>query len=306
MDPKRKPDQTIHATSKFIVIGDSLKKPIIDTSLLFHKMRDLPVLSFLKGSLTVEAALVTPLFLFALISVIFIGEAIRFSGNLSASLLESAEKLSVYAYAGSVTSPDSQPGDIGGRVVSLTIGKGMVTSGLGRGYIEESPVENGVPGLSFIHSSVMGSDQMIDLSAVWRMKTLFPFSGVTGFKVIDRARIRAFTGYDNTGRDVSSEEEEEIVFITKSGTVYHKSRNCSHLNINIQRTDRANVGNLRNNSGGKYYPCEYCGGGTQDCLYVTDDGDRYHTKVSCPGLKRTIRAVPISQVGGRGPCHDCG
>ncbi len=270
----------------------------------FHRVP--PVSSFLRGSLTVETALVLPLFLLAVLSVIFVGEALRFSGNLSSALLENAEDLSMYAYAGTLAGEGRDLGEIGGRAVSLTAGRAMVLSSLGSGYVDGSPVENGAAGLSFLHSTVLGPDQMIDLNAVWRMKALFPFPGVTGFRVIDRARIRAFTGYDNTRREDRSREEEEIVFITRTGSVYHRSRDCRHLNLNIQRTDRASVSGLRNNNGGRYYPCEYCGGGSSDCLYVTDDGDRYHTRLSCPGLTRTVRAVPISEVGGRRPCHDCG
>ncbi len=269
------------------------------------KKRDLPVSSFLKGSLTVEAALTLPLFLFALISVIFVGEAVRFSGNLNAALLDSAEKLSVYAYAGNRLSGMETAGIPGGKAVSFTLGKSLVVSELGSGYVEESPIEKGVSGLSFIHSSVLGPDQMIDLNAVWRMKTPVPLPGVTGFRVIDRARIRAFTGYDNTRKKDRYKEEEEIVYITETGTVYHRKRSCSHLNVSIHKTDRGSVGVLRNSGGGRYYPCEYCGGGSSGTLYVTDDGDRYHTKIGCPGLKRTVKAVPISEVGGRGPCHDC-
>lgn len=305
MDPDNKINQTkYYPNHKYY--GDSPKTLHTVLTLFSAGKRDLPAFSFLKGSLTVETALVLPVFLFALIAVIFIGEAVRFSANLSASLLDTAEKLSVYAHAGSAVGEGVSAGAMGGKALSLTLGKSMAVSRLGKGYVEGSPVEKGVYGLSFLHSSVMGPDQMIDLNAVWRMKPLFPFPGVKGFKIIDRARIRAFTGYDNTGKHDMPEEEEEIVFITPSGSVYHRSRSCSHLNINIIRTDRDGVGNLRNNSGGKYYPCEYCGGGESSTLYVTDDGDRYHTKISCPGLKRTIRAVPISHAGGRRACLDCG
>lgn len=302
-DPKNK--TMFISCNRSIKNGDSPKNCFIIKLLTIIKCRDLPVSSFLKGSLTVEAAIALPLFLFALISVIFIGEAVRFSGNLSSALLESAEKLSVYAYAGDKLSGMDNAGALGGKAISLTLGKSLAVSELGRGYVEESPVENGVSGLSFIHSSVLGPDQMIDLNAVWRMKTPVPLPGVTGFKVIDRARIRAFTGYDNTGKRDRYKDEEEIVYITERGTVYHRKRSCPHLNISIHKTDRGSVGALRNSGGGKYYPCEYCGGGSSGTLYVTDDGDRYHTKISCPGLKRTVKAVPISEVGGRGPCHDC-
>ncbi len=269
---------------------------------------DLPAsssLKALKGSLTVETALVLPLFLFAMIAVIMIGEGVRFSGNMNASLMDTGKKLSMYAYAGNRTGL-MEGSLIGGKAVSMTLGKSLSLKDLDTHRMDILPVEDGKNGLSFIHSSVMGPDQMIDLNAVWNMKVFFPLPGVKGFKVIDRARIRAFTGYDNTRRADRSEEDEEMVFITENGSVYHRDRNCRHLNINIRQTSRAAVGRERNMNGGKYYPCEYCGGGSGDGLYITEDGDRYHTKISCPGLKRSIRCIPISEVGGRPPCSQCG
>ncbi|MBQ9549899.1 MAG: hypothetical protein IJU87_03715 [Lachnospiraceae bacterium] len=283
------------------------KKLLTKQNILLQK-RDLSAsssLRVLKGSLTIETALVLPLFIFAVLSLIMIGEAVRFSGNMSAALLENGRKLSTYAYAVNKAGMDgSLPG---GKAVSLTVGRGMVVNDLKKENPGKLPVESDLGGLSFIHSSVLGADQMIDLNAVWRMKVFFPLPGVKGFRVIDRARIRAFTGYDNTRReDRSGEEDEEMVFITEKGTVYHRDRNCSHLNLNIRHTTKASVGKERNNAGGKYYPCEYCGGGSGENLYITDDGDRYHTKISCPGLKRTVKTVPISETGGRPPCADCG
>ena len=265
-----------------------------------------PFLKGLKGSLTLEAAMVLPLFLFAMIAVIMIGEGVRFSGNMNASLMETGKILSMYAYAGNRTG--LMKGSLaGGKALSLTLGKSLCLRDLDSHKMDVLPVEDGRSGLSFIHSSVMGKDQMIDLNAVWHMKVFFPLPGVKGFKVIDRARVRAFTGYDNTGRvDRSGEEEEEMVFITEKGTVYHRDRNCRHLKIDIRQTTRGSVGKERNMNGGKYYPCEYCGGGSGDRLYITEDGDRYHSRISCPGLKRSIHTVPISKVGGRPPCSHCG
>ncbi len=273
---------------------------------LCKKIRNLSASSSLKGSLTVETALSLPLFIFAVLILIMTGEAVRFSGSLNAGLMESAKTLSVYAYAGKSAGLGGKTGVLGSKAVSLTLGKTMSIKELGKNYDGKPPAAGGTGGLSFVHSNVMGADEMIDLNVVWKMKTDFCLPGINGFKVIDRARIRAFTGYDNTGAIDSGETEEEMVFVTETGTVFHRSRNCSHLNIHISAVERSNVGKMRNSGGGKYHPCEFCGGGTKECLYITEDGDRYHTKVSCPGLKRTIHTVPISKVGGKGPCSECG
>lgn len=60
--------------------------------------------------------------------------------------------------------------------------------------------------------------------------------------------------------------------------------------------------------GGIYHLCERCGwmpGNDGNC-YVTDYGDRYHTSLSCSGLKRKVYTVPLSEVKGKGACSKCG
>ena len=71
---------------------------------------------------------------------------------------------------------------------------------------------------------------------------------------------------------------------------------------------KTQLGELRNSSGGIYHLCERCGwmpGNDGNC-YVTDYGDRYHTSLSCSGLKRKVYTVPLSEVKGKGACSKCG
>jgi hypothetical protein len=105
----------------------------------------------------------------------------------------------------------------------------------------------------------------------------------------------------------SDEDEEVLVFITENGTVYHKSASCRHLKLDVRSIAFESLKTLRNSDGKIYYPCEYCGSGIAGGnVFITDYGTRYHSVVTCPALKRKIYTIPISQVGGRGPCSSCG
>ncbi len=262
----------------------------------------------LKGSLTVEASVVLPMFIFAIVAIFYLIEGIRFSSHLENSLRESAQKLGTWAYAYEhLTSSESIGGYAGSMVVSTSLARGQVIKDLGSAYIKAAPVKGGEGGINMLGSRVLAGDQMIDLVAVWTFDPPFLLFDHDKPMILNRARVRAFTGYDNTLKeDKKSSPDEEIVFITPSGSVYHRSRNCYHLNVSIREVSEGAVGGCRNDSGGKYYKCEFCGGAAGGGnLYITSSGDRYHRLASCPGLKRTVLAVPISEVGGRRACKDC-
>lgn len=121
------------------------------------------------------------------------------------------------------------------------------------------------------------------------------------FTICQRARVK-----DWTGTDIAQTAGK--VYITKNGTVYHKTKECSHLIVRISKTNIDEVPNLRNDSGGKYYACEHCAKGnipSGTSLFITEDGDRYHLSLQCGGITRHIIEVDISQVSDKKPCSEC-
>ena len=106
-----------------------------------------------------------------------------------------------------------------------------------------------------------------------------------------------------TGTPTPTPEEKEtrIVLITETGRVYHYTYGCPSLKVKPEKISFADVSLRRNEGGGKYYPCEHCikkKSELTDC-FITSDGDRYHSRSNCPGLKRTILEVEIENVGKR-------
>ncbi len=148
-------------------------------------------------------------------------------------------------------------------------------------------------------------DEMIQLIRPVRVKPPIAILGYPGTTIVSTCYMRAWTGYD-AERAQSEETEKRYVYLTENGSVYHISGNCTHLSLSIEMAAKAEVETLRNEDGGRYFPCEKCGGSGSLIVYVAREGDRYHNTISCSGLKRTVRRIPITEVNGRPVCSRCG
>lgn len=134
-----------------------------------------------------------------------------------------------------------------------------------------------------------------------------PFLGANVFSVSTYQQL-CFCTYD--GKSMIPEEENtgEYVYLAEHGTVYHRSSSCVYLNPKISQISSKELENQRNRSGAKYAPCRRCSRGKQagNYVYITPFGDSWHTKKNCSGLKRSIRKVPLSDVGHMAECSKCG
>lgn len=136
---------------------------------------------------------------------------------------------------------------------------------------------------------------MIPLPKVWMHNTVkvHAWTGASGKK-----------GYG----DVSEKKPEEMVYVTETGSVYHKNAGCHYLNLSLDQVPGSSVGSLRNHYGEKYAPCESCSLNQKPAgsVYITGTGNRYHNLETCSRLKRTAKLVKKSQVSGMHACSRCG
>lgn len=258
-----------------------------------------------EGSLSIEAALIIPIFMFVIMAVLSFVEILRLQIKVDNAMQQCAKELSVYGYAFDEFGKD-MVGDLSIPVETLfseTYIKNRVISEVGEEYLKNSPAEG--TSLHFTGSRIMEDDR-IEIRCSYYVTPFFSLSPQTGFLTGTTAVARAFTGYDNMAA-VSLEDKEEYVFVTPNGTVYHRSRSCHYLDLSIEKAFTDQLPGLRNEDGGIYKKCPICGeenSGT--VVFITKYGDRYHQDILCSGLKRTIEAIPISQTGSRTPCVKCG
>ena len=257
--------------------------------------------------MTLEAAFALPFFLFAVINILYAVNIIGVQSRINAALHQTGNKMAFAGYVYEKTAGNMIPDSLAGVVMSEIYARGQIMEYVGRNYLDRSCVVGGAHGMSMAGSSVMGKEDIIDLRVTYRVKPFVSVMGFQGFDMSQRYYGRAWTGYDVTESVSDIKQEDPMVYITQTGTVYHMERNCSYLNPSVEAVPTEAVADRRNQSGGKYYPCDICSGDRgQRQVYITSQGSSYHSMINCSGLKRTIYTVPLSQVGARGRCSKCG
>jgi hypothetical protein len=229
-----------------------------------------------KGGLTAEAAIASLITMLALLSVLLVFVAMKKQVAITRVMYEACEDVKIYT--GTLDKPQA--------VAAI---------------IADSKVRAVSKGVGNAHFTAVIKDGALHYSGGFRLKIPFFKLGTEGIYLKRTLIIELFDGN-------SEEEDAHYVYITKYGTVYHEFLTCKHLNITIIGIPASEIAGHRNKNGGKYKPCEYCaskkGEGT---VYITPEGDRYHTKKDCRGLLRNIRKVKLSDViDTHAPCSDCG
>ncbi len=236
-----------------------------------------------RGSMTLEAAVILPFYMFAVLSLLSFIEIIQLQNDMTMALREVGTSMGVYGYT--FTS---------------------VEEFVGNDFMKRMIKPSGGASVNYLHSSVMNSGDIIDLIATYSVEPRFNIISLPKVKLYSRYYGKAWTGYEVAG-DSDGEETEQNVYITENGSVYHTSRYCTHLQLAIVTCNSDEITGKRNENNNKYRACLICGvSGENGKYYITSEGECYHSTINCPGLKRTVDVVPLSQVGGRLQCSRCG
>ena len=246
----------------------------------------------LGGSLTIEASLILPIFIFAMFLALSLINLMRFHLNLQEAIHQEMGKLALRAYREWNVSQAGVGSSVLARLDPL--------------LLDKAPIKGGEGGIDF-SGSKLDNREIIEINAVYQAELPYDFFHIFNRSFCAKCLMHSFIGYEK-GLDERSvcQKEEEYVYVTETGTVYHKDRECSYLRLSIKEADRSALKDLRNSSGHKYYACRSCGKSAGNRVYITDDGTCYHSSLVCHGLKRTVTCIPLSQAGGKRPCSRCG
>lgn len=265
----------------------------------------------ISASMTVEAAVVLPLFLFFFINLGCAIEMIRLHGNLQLALWETGNRLSVYGYALGEEGREGETGflqEVSDVAFSYGYVKGQVVSYTGKEYLNQSPLTYGTDGLQFLESEIFTAQDTFEIVLTYEVSPWMEVPGVKPFRMANKYYGHIWNGYRLPGTSTEGEEQADFVYVAQNGTVYHDDRNCSHLSLTIRQVGAEQVDQERNASGGRYTACEKCAKGSMpSSVYIGVEGDRYHYDRDCSGLKRTVFTMTRQEAKEQyRPCSRCG
>jgi len=262
------------------------QKHALHTNNQSHSGRASVFTSF-SASITIEVALAVPIFLFAIVCLVYLLEIMTIQTAIRSGLQCAAKNVMSDSYPLAIIRTE----DIEAYVVDE----------IGAERLERSIVVGGSTGIDCSGSRMSVRTGIGSLEARYELKLPVPMFKTGGLECKESIKVKAWVGYE---KEFFGSEKEDTVYVTDTGMVYHRDYHCTYLELSIQMVTRDGIEGLRNVDGGKYYPCIICGG-RGNPVYITDTGNRYHGSLSCSGLKRTVYAVPLSEAAGKGACVRC-
>lgn len=244
-----------------------------------------------KGSVTVEASVGIPLFLFAAVCLIWMIEI----QSIRVSMLNA-----------SVSAAKSAAEDTAVIPVLNTIRlKSDIVSLIGEDRISRSLISGGTSGISCWKSHVSPATGDMEITVEYPVQLPLPLFGEPEAELEETFTVSAWTGA-SYGEDGTGGGDGRIVYVTDNREVYHEDYRCSHLQLSIRFVPAEELDQMRNADGSRYHACDKCVfGEAMTGVYITEDGSKYHNSLGCSGLKRSIQAVGRSEVSGMEGCSRC-
>ncbi|MDR1700679.1 MAG: pilus assembly protein [Lachnoclostridium sp.] len=240
-------------------------------------------MKYSKGSFTVEAAFILPIFFFAMMSCVFIIQLLICQDEVQWALTRIARESSA-EMALTENKILKNPAYFTGKMALYMKGSGVFVS------MADSLVQ----------------DDKIELTASYSVRLPFQIFAIKEVRFYQVVHTRVFAGV--ISRRMTS-ERDRIVYVAETGQVYHFDRECTYLRLSISQVRGSDIENLRNEGGAKYKPCESCADKgvlhNRDLVYITNYGNRYHTARTCSRMKRTIHEHKLSEIGKLPPCSKC-
>ena len=243
-----------------------------------------------RGFLSLEAALLLPVFIVGILTFGFLIKVIAAEANIIHAMADEGGKLSVRAYSMRIA-PD----------FGMTLKKRLAAENSG---IEDIHVET----FQYLYRA-QGKDDLIALRVSAQMKVKLPIVLYDGFELSETLLFRGFTGRERIPErirfdEMEMEEESHIVWVfPTAGTKYHEET-CRYIRV------EARQGFLDARIQSQYKACALCRPDESSrgsvIYYFQSSGEAYH-KGDCYIVDRYVISMEEADAVKKGytPCMVC-
>ena len=254
----------------------------------------------LKGSLTVEASLVLPLFIGAIVFLLFFIQAVRINVHIQKAVYNQTMSVAGYAYYVNMANP---PVEVENLLEAGYI-KSKIIDELGTEFMNNPYIINHRDAFSLNFTNIF-DEGIIDVALQYRLKVPFDIFGVSEVPFVARARCKTWAGADSG----KTEWDTEMVYVTKYGEVYHINKSCTFIKSDVMTCSKVKIKTLKNESGEWYKPCSLCSEGHASYVvpvYYTEYGNRFHVNENCSNLKSNVFSIEKDDaIKKYRPCSKC-
>ncbi len=266
-----------------------------------------------NASLTVEASVAFPVFFFAVLYLLQMFTVLRAEVSIAQAGIASAREAATFSYVAERLADGENA--VAKTVLELFDQKivrdatltGVFYSRCDEELLKDARVAQGIAGL-WVNSEEDGDKKRAEIT--YRISPVNVLAEQKSKYYVMRLVYRNWTGEGREiGKEESSEEQKETVNMTKNGTVYHVKKDCSYIKIDVTGVWGEEIDKERNESGAKYYACEFCSPELAKgvLVYITEYGTRYHARSTCSAICRNPKECSLADVKEKySACSKCG
>jgi len=265
-----------------------------------------------SASLTAEASVAFPVFFFAVLYLLQMFTVLRAELSIAQAGITSAREAAAFAYvAERMAEGENAVADTVLKVFDQKIVRDAALTGVfysrcDQNLLKQARVAQGLGGI-WVNSEEAEGRVLTEI--FYRVKPANVLAEQESKYYVMRLAYRKWIGEGGQEKTEEEAEEKETVYMTEHGRVYHVKRDCSYIKIDVVGVWAEGIDKERNESGAKYYACEFCSPvlvkGTQ--VFITEYGTRYHARSTCSAIRRNAKECSLAEVKEKYPvCSKCG
>lgn len=184
--------------------------------------------------------------------------------------------------------------------------KNRLSNYVNEDLMNNSLIDYGMNGIHTYFSKFM-EDNKIHIVVHYEISVPFGILSINSIPIIQRVTVSGWTGIkEDSLEEEKVDSEGNVFYVTEYGTVFHKARDCTYINIIIQSISYNDLINHSNRE--KKDACSICITAFSErpsMIYVTRTGNKYHYSINCRSLKRTIHSISEEETTNYSSCKRC-